>query len=83
LEYAAEVWDLHLKCNVEAMERIQNEATRFIVKIDRGDSVTKAKENLNLVALETRPNSSRIRLLMSILSNDACRVDLEEYMTCA
>ena len=54
LEYAAEVWDPHLKKHIDSLEMIQSKAVRFIFNIRGRCGVTDAKDKLGLQTLENR-----------------------------
>ena len=69
LEYACEVWDPFLVKHISQIEFIQRRAVRFICNLKGVASVTEARENIQLEALEIRRKRARLNLLINILSN--------------
>jgi hypothetical protein len=71
LEYADTVWDPPNKTVIHKIEMLQNRAVRFIANLKGRDSVTDARNKLNLHTLEDRRKNHRVSLLMKILSNES------------
>ena len=70
LEYASAVWDPTSTKATNALEMVQNQATRFISNLKGREGVTDAKEKLGLKPLQERRQSQRLSLLMRILSKE-------------
>lgn len=61
LEYSSAAWDPYLRCDVSALEKVQNRAARFIAQDYRNTtSVTNLKKNLNLPLLTDRRRQRRL-----------------------
>ena len=86
LEYAATVWDPHVKKDIERLERIQRQAARFIQKdyksIEPG-CVTKMLEDLDLPPLDLRRKTQRIQLLNKIQENQIPALPPDSFLTSA
>ena len=55
LEYSSAVWDPHHKTKIDNLEKVQNQATRFVTrKYGRTDSVTIMKNELGWNSLQER-----------------------------
>ncbi len=71
LEYADVVWDPHAKQTIHKIELIQNKAIRFIKNIKgRDESVSTARDDLDLISLEKRRRNHRLSLLIRILEDE-------------
>ena len=53
MEYACEVWDPHLVRQITSLENVQRKAVRFISNLKGTQSVTEARQFLELELLET------------------------------
>ena len=61
VEYAAAVWDLYTKEQVQNIEKIQRQAARFVSNDHlQTSSVTEMLKALDLPALETRRKAARL-----------------------
>lgn len=70
LEYACPVWDPFHRVHVDAIERIQSVAARFVTgKFDRFLSTTTMKRELCWYALSERRKNLRLKLFFSIFHN--------------
>ena len=79
LEYACEVWDPFLVKHISQIEFIQSRAVRFICNLKGVASVTEARENMQLEALDIRRKRARFNLLMNILSNNTHSALIESF----
>ena len=70
LDYADCVWDPSSNHHSEAIEKVQNMAIRFIKGLNCRDSISKAREELQLLPLKDRRKNHRLALLMKILLKD-------------
>ena len=70
LEYAAAIWDLRLQYFFKDIEQVQNNAIWFIAKLKGRDSITAARDKLNLEILANRRFKLRHKLLLQLLSNE-------------
>lgn len=68
LEYAVAVWDTSLEYLKNDIEMVQHSAIRFISKLKGRESITEARNNLQLETLADRRTKIRHALLMRILS---------------
>lgn len=69
LEYACIVWDPHTKTNIDALEKIQRRAVRFIFSIyKRGSSVTNIMLSNNIPTLQSRRKFLRLKFLYQLLN---------------
>ena len=77
VEYAATLWDPYNKGLIHDIEMVQNQAIRFIMNI-KGlkDSITVAREQLELETLQDRRKRLKMSLLMRILSKEECHKSL-------
>ena len=67
LEYADVVWDPSAKSKIQDIELVQNSAVRFISSLKgRTDSVSEARNQLQLQALEERRKNHRLCFSMRI-----------------
>ena len=81
LEYACQVWDPYKKQDIHEIEMVQNRAIRFICNLKgRDDSITEARNKINLQTLETRRRKARLKLLLSMMDDEAHPV-LHEFFT--
>ena len=72
LEYAGAVWDPHHKKDIEAIERVQRKAARFVSNDYRRDSsVTAMINTLNWNLLQERRFVTRMTLLYKSFHNQA------------
>ena len=79
LEYAAEVWDPHLKQHQNMLEQVQSKAVRFILNLKGICSITDSRESLGLLSLQDRRKSKRINLFMQILSDNTHSVLIDSF----
>ena len=70
LDYADCVWDPSSRHLIEAIEKVQNMAIRFIKSLKGRDSISKAREELQLLPLKDRRRSHRLALLIKLLSDE-------------
>ena len=71
LEYADVVWDPSAKSKIQDIELVQNSAVRFISNLKgRTDSVSEARNQLQLQSLEERRKNRRLCFLTQILQNE-------------
>ena len=77
VEYAATLYDPYNKGPIHDIEMVQNQAIRFIMNI-KGlkDSITVAREQLELETLQDRRKKLIMSLLMRILSKEECHKSL-------
>lgn len=78
LEYASAVWDPTKRMDVESIERVQSKAVRFIGNVHGRESVTKAREELELKTLEERRATHRFSLVMRVMRDDTNHHALSE-----
>ena len=73
LEYASAVWDPHQQYLQDKLERVQNQAARFIVNnySQEPGTMTKILEELKLEPLKIRRKQSRLVLLHKGLHQQA------------
>ncbi|KAF6032768.1 hypothetical protein EB796_008924 [Bugula neritina] len=64
LEDAAAIWYLRLQYIIKDIEQVQNNAIRFIAKLKGRDSITAARDKLNLETLHDRRFKLRHKLLL-------------------
>ena len=50
LEYACHVWDPHLKKDIKKLEKVQNKSLRFIYRIKSPISISKLKDDTNIIS---------------------------------
>lgn len=68
LEYSSPVWDPHLRKDVDAVERVQRRAARWISQdYDTRSSVTSMLSDLGLEELEKRRQDARVILMYKII----------------
>lgn len=80
LEYAAVIWDPHIKKDIMQLERVNRKAVRFIFgKYRREDSPSQLMESNKIHTLETRRKMSRIAFLYNCLSRKI-KLKLPEYV---
>lgn len=70
MEYAASVWDTSLAYLATEIEMVQHRAIRFISQIKGRESITKARNKLELETLAHRRKQIRHTLLLRILSKE-------------
>ena len=71
LEYADVVWDPSAKSKIQDIELVQNSAVRFISSLKgRTDSVSEARNLLQLQSLEERRKNHRLCFLTQILQSE-------------
>jgi hypothetical protein len=70
VEYAASVWDTSVDYLMHDIEMVQHSAIRFISTLKGRDSVTAAREKLELETLADRRTKIRHALLLRLLSNE-------------
>ena len=70
IEYAAAVWDTSLEYLKHDIEMVQHNAIRFICQLKGRESITEARNNLQLDTLADRRTKIRHALLMRILSKE-------------
>ena len=64
LEYACTVWDPHHKTKIDKLEKVQNQAARFVTKrYDRMDSPSEMKRQLEWNSLQQRRFFYNVRVL--------------------
>lgn len=80
LEYACTVWDPHKKLNIQALERIQRKAIRFVTsKYRNSDSPTTLMTALGIQSLEKRRKILRLKFLFK-LYNRQLSLDPEPFL---
>ena len=69
LEYGATIWDPHLDTQKKAIERVQNQAIRWIYDLRPREecSITQLRKDLGLQTLEERRLQQRLALLYKII----------------
>ena len=70
LEYASAAWDPHTKKHVDQLETVQDQAIRFIAKIEGRKGLDDARKRHGLQPLANRRKTRRINLLMRILPDE-------------
>ena len=64
MEYASSVWDPHQQCDIQAVEKIQRRAARWVMSdYSRHSSVSSMLEFLNWPTLESRRRISRLQAI--------------------
>jgi len=71
LEYGNTLWDPADSANIDALERVQSQAIRFINKIKGRQGISEAQNKLELQLLKDRRKTHRLSLLMRILSDES------------
>lgn len=80
LEYAAIVWDPYTKTNIDALERIQRKAVRFIFsKYRTSDSPSDLMAQHNIQSLQLRRKIHRLKFLF-LLYNNKLSLSPEPYI---
>ena len=82
LEYANPVWSPHIRRDIDKLERVQRQSTRFIMAdFSRFSSVSNMLIDLNIPSLEHCRQVSSITLLYKIVHNliDISPVDLIQH----
>lgn len=70
LEYAASIWDPHIQRNINAVERVQRRAARFVQnQYQQTSSVTALLEQLQWPTLQLRRQQAKIIMLHRIIHN--------------
>lgn len=81
LEYACVVWDPYTKTNIDALERIQRKAVRFIFsKYRTTDSPTALMKQHGIPTLELRRKIQRLKF-MFLLKNNLLALTPDPYIT--
>ena len=72
LEYGATIWDPHLDTKKKAIERVQNQAFRWIYDLRPREecSITQLRKDLGLQTLEERRLQQRLALLYKIINGE-------------
>ena len=70
LEYADTVWDPTNKQTMHSIEMIQNNAVRYIERLKGRESVSEARDRLQLKSLADRRKDHRLSLLFKILEHE-------------
>ena len=70
VEYADVAWDPTNKRLTHQIEMVQNNAIRFISQIKGRDSVSDARNQLNMKSFADRRKEHRLSLLLKILADD-------------
>ena len=84
LDYGSTIWDPHLKCDIEKLERIQRQGARFITndyKSREVGSMTKMLEELDLKPMHQRRKDLRLTFLYKIVEGLVPAVPSEDYLT--
>ena len=72
LEYAAPVWDPHLQQDINALEKVQRRAARFVLtRHHNTSSVSEMLNILNWPSLAQRRQDARLRLLYKALNGQS------------
>ena len=72
LEYAAPVWDPHLQQDIDALEKVQRRAARFVLtRHHNTSSVSEMLTILNWPTLAQRRQDARLRLLYKALKGQS------------
>lgn len=80
LEYAAIVWDPYTKRNIDALEKIQRKAVRFIFsKYRPTDSPSNLMQMNNIQTLKLRRKIQRIKFLY-LLQNNQLSLNPQQYI---
>lgn len=80
LEYACVIWDPAQKYLAETIEKVQNQAARFVSKnYDPFASISEIKATLGWETLQSRRRKLRLKLLHSIYYNQT-GIDKSEYL---
>ena len=83
LEYGATIWDPHLDTQKKAIERVQNQAIRWIYDLRPREecSITELRKDLGLQTLEERRLQQRLALLYNIINGEVAITTEELCMT--
>jgi len=68
LEYAGQIWDPYTKTQIKQLEKVQNQAMRFIFRIKGRTSFKKLREDTGFPSLQERRKISRVKLYLRCLS---------------
>ena len=80
VEYAASVGDIKLDNLISDSEMVQHNAIRFISTLKGRDSVTSAREKLELETLADRRTKIRHALLLRLLSHEENNKSLTSHL---
>lgn len=81
LEYACVAWDPYTKTNIDALEKIQRRAVRFIYSLYKpGSSVTSVMLSNGITSLQSRRRFLRLKFLYQ-LSNRKFALNPDPYLT--
>ncbi|XP_074641142.1 uncharacterized protein LOC141898896 [Tubulanus polymorphus] len=81
LEYAGSVWDPHLVKDVDALEKVQRRAARFVMPdYKRTSSVSTMLEHLDWPQLADRRRHCRISMMQKILNQETA-IPKDHYIT--
>jgi len=70
MEYTSSVWDPHQQCNIQAIEKIQRRAARWVMSdYGRHSSVSGMLQFLNWPTLESRRRISRLKAIYKKLTS--------------
>ena len=83
LEYGATIWDPHLDTQKRAIERVQNQAIRWIYDQRPREecSITQLRKDLGLQTLEERRLQQRLALLYKIINGEVATTTEDLCMT--
>ena len=80
LEYACVAWDPYLDKDIQALDKVQIRAARFVSRdYRRTSSVSEMLNNLNWDSLESRRQQSRLRMMSKIVSQKVA-IPAEQYL---
>ena len=70
LEYSAAIWDPHLQKEIDALEKVQRRAARFVLhQYDTSSSVDQMLQELNWPTLARRRQNGRLTLFYKIVND--------------
>ena len=83
LEYGATIWDPHLTTQKRAIERVQNQAIRWIYDLRPHEecSITQLRKDLGLQTLEERHLQQRLALIYKIFNGEVAITTEDLCMT--
>ena len=80
LEYACQVWDPHLACEISKLESVQRRAARYVTnRFHNTSSVTNMLHELKWDSLQQRRCKSRLTMLYK-MSNDLIDISHSDYL---
>ena len=80
LEYACQVWDPHLACEISKLESVQRRAARYVTnRFHNTSSVTNMLNELKWDSLQQRRCKSRLTMLYK-MSNDLIDISHSDYL---